>query len=212
MKKILYINGNPQAEDLSYSRRVGNYWIEQKAKISDTSIEVFNIYEEYVPLIDQDVLSAWAELRNGLDFSQLSQEQQVKVGRMGQILAKFKEADEYVFVTPLWNFSLPPMLKAFIDNVLIAGETFKYTDQGPVGLLEGKEATIILASGGVFSQGPAAGMEHGVNYLETVLGFMGIPSPKVLRVEGLAIPGKTPEEHLNPVYKQVDDLLSADLV
>ncbi len=58
---------------------------------------------------------------------------------MNTNLETFMNADRYVFVTPMWNFSYPPVVKAYLDNVAIAGKTFKYTENGPVGLLEGKK-------------------------------------------------------------------------
>ena len=213
MSKVLYINANPKKEDYSFSRRAGKYYQERlHQEDSQLELDVLDVYNEYIPLIDGDVLEAWGALQNGSDFSDLSDEQQEKVGRMGSLLKRFKEADAYVFVTPLWNLSIPPMLKAFIDNVMIAGETFKYTEQGPVGLLADKKATVIQASGGVYSQGPAAAMEHGTNYLEAVLSFMGVRDIKVIQVEGIAIPGKSDEERLNEVYSQIDDLLEPEYV
>ncbi len=180
---------------------------------SNDQVDVFNVYEEDVPFIDQDVLSAWGgALRSGTNFEDLTVDQQEKVGRMGQILSQFKEADDYVIVSPLWNFSITPKLKAYIDNIMIAGETFRYTENGPVGMLSGKKATIIQASGGVYSSGPAAAMEHGSNYLKTVLSFMGVDDISTIFAEGIAIPDKSEIEKLDAAYRQVDDLLDFDLV
>ncbi|PNB70901.1 FMN-dependent NADH-azoreductase, partial [Pseudomonas sp. FW305-BF6] len=81
------------------------------------------------------------------------------------IVTQFVEADKYVFVTPMWNFSFPPVMKSYIDAVCVAGKTFKYTENGPQGLLGGKKALHIQASGGVYSEGPAAGMEMGHRYI-----------------------------------------------
>ncbi len=207
MKKILYINGNPQNTQASYSRRVGEYLL-SKFEDEEATVEVFNVYDEFVPLIDEDVLGAWGSLRAGKDFADLSIDQQKKVGRMSEILTQFKAADEYVFVTPLWNFSVTPMLKAYIDNVMIAGETFYYTENGPEGLLKGKKARVIQASGGFYNNSEAAGMEHGSNFLETVLKFMGVSDIDQVFVEGVAIPGQSDEERLAPVYAVVDELVA----
>lgn len=213
MKKILYINGNPQEEHLSYSRKAGNYYLKQREKVDpNVTIEILNVYDEALQLIDGDVLDAWGKLRNGDPFSELTIEQQTKLSRMGQVLEQFKAADEYVFITPLWNFSIPPMLKAYIDNVMIAGETFKYTSEGPVGLLGDKKATIIQASGGVYSEEPAAGYEHGSNLIKDVLGFMGLKAIDTVLIEGIAMPGKTEEERMEEVYRDVDGLFEIDFV
>jgi FMN-dependent NADH-azoreductase len=213
MKKVLYINGNPQQETYSYSRRVANYYLEQRNRASEgVQVEVVNVYEDDIPLIDQDVLAAWGQLQSGEAFSDLSEDQQAKAGRMGQVLEQFKAADEILVATPLWNFSVPPMLKAYIDNIAIAGETFKYTEEGPVGLMGDKKLTVIQASGGVYSSGPAAAMDHASNYLKHVFGFIGVEDVKVVYVEGIAIPGKSEEDRLQDAFKDVDDLFEPEFV
>lgn len=213
MNKVLYINGNPQKESKSYSSRVGNYYLEQlKEEDKNVVIDVVNVYEQAITLIDEDVLDAWAALGGGIELSDLTEDQQDKVATMGKVLEQFKEADAYVVVTPLWNFSIPPMLKAYLDNVVITGQTFKYTDHGPVGLLEDKKATIIQASGGVYSSGPGQSMEFASNYLEKLFAFLGVDSIDKILVEGVAMPDKTEEDHLSEAYKKVDTLFEFDRV
>lgn len=85
---------------------------------------------------------------------------------MNTNLETFMHADRYVFVTPMWNFSYPSVVKAYLDNLAIAGKTFKYTENGPVGLLEGKKALHIQATGGVYSEGPYAAVDFGRNHLK----------------------------------------------
>jgi FMN-dependent NADH-azoreductase len=85
----------------------------------------------------------------------------------------------------MYNFSVPSQLKAWIDRIAQVGRTFKYTDKGPVGLAAGK--TIIVAStrGGVYSTGPAVGMDHQETYLKAVFGFFGITDVRFVRAEGV---------------------------
>ena len=78
------------------------------------------------------------------------------------------------------------MLKAYVDTFVVAGKTFKYGENGPVGLLENKKAIHIQASGGVYSEGPASAIEHGNSYIKTVLGFVGITDVKSVLIEGTA--------------------------
>lgn len=85
---------------------------------------------------------------------------------MNTNLETFMHADRYVFVTPMWNFSYPSVVKAYLDNLAIADKTFKYTENGPVGLLEGKKALHIQATGGVYSEGPYAAVDFGRNHLK----------------------------------------------
>lgn len=205
---VLYINGNPQSETISYTRKTANYVIDQlREQDPDAIIDVVNVYESELQLIDADVLSAWGLLRSGSGFDALSKEQQEKVQIMQSTLSRFKEADLYVFASPLWNFSITPLLKAYIDNVSIAGETFKYTEKGPEGMLEDKQAIIIQASGGVYSSSPAAAMEHGTNYLKTILGFMGVSDIEQILIEGVAMPDKTEAERLEAAYTEVDQVI-----
>ena len=103
-------------------------------------------------------------------------EEKGKVGRLSELCEQFIAADKYVFVTPLWNFSFPPVMKAYIDSVSVSGKTFKYTAEGPVGLLTDKKALHIQARGGIYSEGPAADMEMGHRYLNIMMQFYGVPS------------------------------------
>lgn len=116
-----------------------------------------------------------------------------------QALAELKSADVLVVAAPMYNFSVPSTLKAWIDHVAKAGETFKYTETGPVGLLKAKRAVLVVGTGGVYSQGPAAAADFVVPFLKTVLGFMGIPQVDVVRVEGVALGASTKDAALAQV-------------
>src|SRR5690606_17980395 len=100
---------------------------------------------------------------------------------------QFADADKYVFAAPMWNFSIPSILKAYIDYIAIAGITFKYTADGPIGLCQNKKAIHITARGGVYSDSPSDETEMGDRYLRNILGFMGIEDIDTLAIEGLNI-------------------------
>jgi FMN-dependent NADH-azoreductase len=104
-----------------------------------------------------------------------------------QVLAEFQAADVVVIGVSMYNFTVPSQLKAWIDRILVAGQTFRYTAEGPEGLAGGKRVIIALARGGVYSEGPAAAMEHAETYLRGVLGFMGITAPEFITAEGQAL-------------------------
>lgn len=206
--KVLYINGNPQSETSSYSRRTAKYLLEEiKTKEQGADIEIVNVYETDIPLIDHDVLSGWHSLGSGDAFDTLTPLQQEKIGKMQGILKQFKEADLYIIASPLWNFSVTPLLKAYIDNISIAGETFKYTENGPVGLLDNKQLIIVQASGGIYSEGPAATFDHSSNYLADVFGFLGIRDIEKILIEGVALPDNTTDKLLEEAYKKVDQVI-----
>jgi FMN-dependent NADH-azoreductase len=187
MATVLYITAHPHDHQASFSMAVGKEFIEayREANPSDEVIHV-DLYQQNIPQIDADVFSGWGKLRSGTSFNELSAEEQAKVARLGEIVDQFVAADKYVFVSPMWNFSFPPILKAYIDAVCLAGKTFKYTETGPVGLLVDKKAIHIQASGGVYSEGPAAGFESGHSYLKKIMQFLGVPSFEGIFVEGMA--------------------------
>jgi len=102
------------------------------------------------------------------------------------LVSQFLEADVIVIGAPLYNFSIPSQLKAWIDRVAQAGRTFKYTEQGPVGLAGGKIVVVASSRGGIYSTSEAGrAMEHQESYLQTVFGFFGIGDVRFVRAEGL---------------------------
>ncbi|GBQ99442.1 MULTISPECIES: FMN-dependent NADH-azoreductase [Gluconobacter] len=105
-------------------------------------------------------------------------------------LSDFKEADILVLGVPMYNFGIPSQLKAWIDRIAIAGQTFRYGANGVEGLAGGKTVILAVARGGIYSEGtPQAAFEHQVTYLKAVLGFLGVTDVKVIEAEGLAVNG-----------------------
>lgn len=185
MATVLHITAHPHDHQTSYSMAVGKAFIDayREANPNDEVIPI-DLYRIQVPHIDADVFSGWGKLRSGQDFSSLTSDESAKVGRISELTEQFIAADKYVFVTPMWNFSFPPVMKAYLDALCVAGKTFKYTEAGPVGLLPGKKVLHIQARGGVYSEGPAAGMESGHRYISIIMAFFGIPETQGLFVEG----------------------------
>ena len=103
------------------------------------------------------------------------------------ILDEFLAADTIVIGAPMYNFTLPTQLKAWIDRILVAGRTFRYTENGPEGLATGKRVIVALARGGFYDQGsPASALEHLESYLRGVFNFIGI-EPEFVAADGLAV-------------------------
>jgi FMN-dependent NADH-azoreductase len=103
------------------------------------------------------------------------------------ILDEFLAADTIVIGAPMYNFTLPSQLKAWIDRILVAGKTFRYTENGPEGLAGGKRVIVGLARGGFYdANSPAASLEHLETYLRGVFNFIGI-DPEFVAADGLAI-------------------------
>jgi FMN-dependent NADH-azoreductase len=102
------------------------------------------------------------------------------------VLDQFLAADTIVIGAPMYNFTLPSQLKAWIDRILVAGKTFHYTENGPEGLAGGRRVIIALARGGFYHEGaPAAGLEHLETYLRGIFNFIGI-EPEFVAADGLA--------------------------
>lgn len=195
MAKVLYITAHPHDDTQSYSMAVAKAFMDTYKEVNgDDEVIHLDLYREHIPHIDADVFSGWGKLQAGKGFEELSMEEQKKVNRLNELSDQFIGADKYVFVTPFWNFLFPPVMKAYIDSVAVAGKSFKYTEQGPVGLLTDKKAIHIQARGGIYSEGPAAGMEMGHRYLSLIMQFFGVPSFEGVFVEGhAAMPDKAQE-------------------
>ncbi|CAI6085695.1 NAD(P)H-dependent oxidoreductase [Cohnella sp. JJ-181] len=188
MATVLYITAHPLDHQSSYSLAVGKAFIEAySAENPADEVVHLDLYKENIPPFDADVLRGWEKLRSGSTSDALSDAEKAKVDRLEEVVDQFVSADKYVYVSPMWNFSLPPVLKAYTDATSIPGKTFRYTKEGPVGLLPGKKALHIQASGSVYSEGPLAQLEMGYSYLTKVLRFYGVESVEAIFVEGTAL-------------------------
>lgn len=118
-----------------------------------------------------------------------SEEQTSLLGTSDELVAELRAADVIVIGAPIYNFGIPAALKAWIDLICRAGETFQYGENGPVGLLTGKRAIVTIASGGVPLGSP---VDHASTYLTTVLGFVGITDVTFVGATGLASDAETP--------------------
>ncbi|MGB3874375.1 FMN-dependent NADH-azoreductase [Shinella zoogloeoides] len=119
------------------------------------------------------------------------------------VLDEFLAADTVVLGVPMYNFSLPSQLKAWIDRVAVAGKTFRYTAEGPEGLAKGKKVIIVSTRGGHYSAGPAAVMDHQESYLKTVLGFFGITDIEIVRAEGLNLSADSKVEAISEAERVI---------
>ena len=105
-----------------------------------------------------------------------------------EVLEEFLAADTIVLGLGFYNFGIPSQLKAWVDRLAIAGKTFRYTEQGPVGLAGGKRVVIAIARGGFYGPGsPTASFEHAESYLRGVFAFFGIDKIEVVAAEGMAV-------------------------
>ncbi|HEV8018090.1 MAG TPA: NAD(P)H-dependent oxidoreductase [Steroidobacteraceae bacterium] len=119
-----------------------------------------------------------------LSRAALTRADELEAARNAAVLEEFLAADVVVIGAPLYNFSVPSQLKAWIDRVTVAGKTFRYTASGPEGLARGKTVIVAISRGGVY--GPNA-PEFGESYLRFLFSFLGIDTVTFVRAEGLRL-------------------------
>ena len=118
-----------------------------------------------------------------------TKENEEAISHSNQAIKEIMEADVIVIGAPMYNFSIPSVLKAWFDHIARAGITFKYGANGPEGLVTGKKAYVAVATGGIYSSGDAIGYDFVVPYIKAFLAFIGITDVTFIRAEGFAIQG-----------------------
>jgi len=169
--RILHINSSARLAD-STTRALGNDVVssleERHGQIEVTHRDL----AKGLPFVDE----AWVDA-NFTAVENRSEQQQDTLAYSDGLVAEIEAADVIVIGVPVYNFSIPATLKAWIDLVARAGLTFRYTEDGPQGLLNGKKTYLSMASGGVVIDGPA---DFATPYLRHALGFIGIDDVEVV--------------------------------
>lgn len=182
MSKILLVTSSPRGE-ASLSTKVATELAGKLAAAQPGStIVTRDLVKNPLPHIEPDYASGIytpAESRTA--------RQSEVVGVSDVAVDELFDADHIVLATGLINFSISSTLKSWVDHISRSGRTFSYSANGPKGLVEGKKAYIVLASGGVYSEGPAAALDFAVPYLKSVLAFNGMTDVEVVRVEGVGM-------------------------
>jgi FMN-dependent NADH-azoreductase len=127
-----------------------------------------------------------------------------------ELIAELKAADTVVIGSPMYNFGIASTLKAWFDYVLRAGITFRYTENGPVGLIEGKRAIVVVSRGGLYSEGPAQAFDSQEPHLRTLLGFMGISDVTFVRAEKLAFGPEAREQAIAAARSRLGEVIERD--
>ncbi|MCY9657752.1 NAD(P)H-dependent oxidoreductase [Paenibacillus chondroitinus] len=211
MSKLLIINAHPDFDSTtSASLDVFNYFLKvyKEKHSNDEVIEQINLYDDEVPALDKNVLSAWSKLAEEKELT--SKEKEV-TDRMNTLLKQFKSANKYVIVFPMHNFSIPSKLKDYIDNVMIARETFKYISppmsngRASVGLLnDGRSVVTIQASGSIYTNNDFyAELEFTNKFLKSMFDLMGIEDFEAVRIQGTAFLDR--DEVLQKGYKDAEE-------
>ncbi|CDF95579.1 MULTISPECIES: FMN-dependent NADH-azoreductase [unclassified Pseudomonas] len=122
-------------------------------------------------------------------------------------LAEFLAADAVVIAAPMYNFTVPTQLKAWIDRIAVAGQTFSYTEAGPQGLCGGKKLVIVSTAGGLHA-GQPSGVGH-EDYLKLLFGFLGITDIEIVRAEGLAYGDDMRNKAMSDAKAQIGEQFAA---
>ncbi|EJT6664126.1 FMN-dependent NADH-azoreductase [Clostridium perfringens] len=182
MSKVLYIKANIKNEGESRTFKVSNSFVEEYKKNNpEDEIITLDLYKENIDFLRADDL--------GKLFGPKDEES--KNNSILKYAYQFVDADKYIIAAPMWNLSFPAILKAYIDYVSVSGITFKYTAEGPVGLLNNKKAVHIVSRGGGYDNSP---YEMGDRYLRTILGFLGIKDIETIAIDNLDVMGVNVEE------------------
>lgn len=168
----------------SQSFQLGNNIVKKLQKIyPDSSVQIKNLVLEEMPHFNA---LHFMSFTTPLDF--LTPEIRTSMRFSNEAINELTEADIIVIDTPMYNFTIPSSLKAWIDHIVRAGVTFQYTENGVEGLVKNKKVYLSIATGGVYSDGPMKEFDLTEKYLRNILGFIGITDITAFRVEGSAIP------------------------
>jgi len=184
---LLQIIATPHTGESSRTRRVARHFVDAWQTVHPTgSVETVDLAQVKLPPLDSEMVAVLFDQPSPGRREQLARKRAV----LDEIVGQFKAADAYLFVTPMWNFGLPAVLKHYFDLVIRPGWTFALGEQGPVGLLGGRTACAVITRG--FDYGPTsanAAHNHLEPHLHSLLGFMGIEELSVVAVEGTMLPG-----------------------
>lgn len=188
MSTLLLIESSVRQRD-SVSRQLSEEFVAQWRQANPGGrVLSRDLAREPLPHLDADLLGGWMK-----PAAEQSAAEQAALVRSDQLIEELLAADVLVLGAPMYNFAIPSTLKAWLDHVLRAGVTFKYTEQGPRGLLQGKRAYVLTARGGVYAGGPLDQQEP---YLRQALGFIGIDDVQFVHAEGLNMGGDSAAQGL----------------
>ncbi|MTI12925.1 FMN-dependent NADH-azoreductase [Sansalvadorimonas verongulae] len=162
------------------------------------SVKVRDLAREQVPVLDASIETA---LRGGSD---LSDSQQAAVKLSDQLIDELKAADSIVIAAPMYNFMIPTQLKNYFDLIARAGVTFKYTEQGVVGLLENKKVVVVTTRGGIHVE---SDRDHITGYLKTMLGFIGLTDVEFVYAEALSMGEEQAATNREAAVQQLQTLI-----
>ena len=202
MKNILLILGSPR-ERASYSHQIGRRIVDDlKSRYPSAKVVVRNLAKEALPDVDDAFVTGRMlapDKRSAAETEALAQSD--------VMVAELMAADVLVLATPMHNFGISASVKAWIDHIVRPGVTFSYSDKGPLGLVKGKRVILVLARGGIYTEGPMKQYDFQEPYLRTVLGFIGMTDVDVVRIEGVALGDDAVRNAVTSAKAKADDVV-----
>lgn len=198
MSTILQLNNSLFSDD-GQSSQLADAFVE-RLRTNDPRARVIrrDLAHQPVPHLDHATFFA------GLTARQERTSDQARAAALADtVVDELLDADMLVLGVPVYNFSLPSTLKAWFDHVARAGTTFRYTENGPVGLVGGTRAYVFVTSGGQYA---GTAIDFANDYIRHMLGFLGIDDVTVTRAEGLAMGEETGREAIDAAQRQVERL------
>jgi FMN-dependent NADH-azoreductase len=182
-------------------------------QVSAAIVARFRSFNPDLPLVYRDLAAAPLSHLGGAQvaarFGAPVEDEAVKaeIANDSAVLEEFLAADIVVIAAPMYNFTLPSQLKAWIDRILVAGKTFRYSENGPVGLAGDKRVIVALSRGNLYGpEAPAAAFEHAESYLRTVFAFIGVTRLEFVVAEGLQISPDHRAKGLDSALRAAADL------
>ncbi|WP_444436639.1 FMN-dependent NADH-azoreductase [Pseudomonas sp. A6] len=195
MSRVLVIESSARQQGSVSRQLTAEFIANWRAAHPADEIQVRDLALEQVPHLDADLLGGWMK-----PAEQHSAAEQAALQRSNLLTGELLAADVLVLAAPMYNFAIPSTLKSWLDHVLRAGVTFKYTETGPQGLLGGKRAYILTSRGGVYAGGP---LDHQEPYLRQALAFIGIHDVTFVHAEGLNMGAEFAEKGLAKAREQL---------
>jgi len=164
--------------------------------------DIVSQWRATVPELEVKYLDLAAEPLPHLSGGSLAQAEEGETARNAEMLNDFLASDVIVIGAPMYNFTIPSQLKAWIDRIVVAGKTFRYTSAGSEGLAKGKQVFVGIARGGVYA--PHAAGEFAESYLKHIFEFIGIQDITFIRAEGLAISPEHRQAAMNAALTAIE--------
>ena len=196
---ILQLNTSVRAAASNSTRVANAITARLQAKNPAAVVTVRDLSSNPAPLLDEAAVGALFT-----PDDQRTPEQAARVALGEALIAQVQATDVIVIGVPMYNFGIPAQLKSWIDSVARAGVTFRYTENGPEGLVKGKKVYVALARGGLYRDTPA---DTQVPYLKTVLGFLGMTDVEFIYAEGLAMGAEAAEKAFADADARIAELI-----